>query len=244
MNVSSFPIRLIGAAVLTCAASAANAAFTFGWVSTGAVPNSTTAATTYATTAGLVAPVTDTLGDLTINDPNPLGKSLTRTVGDYSYTVSTQTNLYSVQSPGIGGPALSVEINTDSLTFALNNILSSSSVVGRDVYNFGASFYLSELTAANAVQGVMSVVATDINNNVQTFSFTQTVNGSSPSFYFRLGSDVALKTVELIAPVVGSNPLVFATVDSVTVGSVPLPAAGWLLVSGLGGMGLFKRRRA
>ena len=135
MNVSSFSMRLIGAAVLTLAASAANAAFTFSTVATGG--NSATTAQTYAAS---VSGARDTFGDLTINDPVPLGASVSRTAypGPATYTLSTQVNLYSVQSPGIGGPAVSVENNTDSLLF--NNF---GGVGPEGIRNFATHLFLT-----------------------------------------------------------------------------------------------------
>jgi hypothetical protein len=226
-------VRQLAIAAALCATGAAHATFTLSTVATSG--DSSAAALTYSAS---VNGARDSFSDLTINDPTPLGNAgtLNRTVLPLSYTLSTQTNLYSLQSPVIGGPAVSVENNTDSLTFS--NLL----IGGNAVFNFGASFYLSELTANNAVAGTMSVKATDISNYVQTFTFAQGASSNAPTLYFTLASTVALQSVELIAPVVGANPLVFATVDNV-VASVPEPETYALLLAGLGTIGATVKRR-
>ena len=232
MNISNFPIRLIGAAVLTLAASAAHATFTFGTIATGGNSNATA-----ASYAASVSGARDAFNDLTID--TDLGvASLNRLAypGPASYTLTTQGNLFVVQSPGIGGPAISVLLPSDSLLF--NNFGGINPTQG--IRNFGASVYLSELTAGNAVAGTFSAKATDVNGLVQTYAFAQGSSGGAATLYFTLASTVALQSIEFIAPVSSS----FATVDNVVVGAVPLPAAGWLLMSSLGGMAFFKRRRA
>lgn len=244
MNVSRFPVRLISAAVLSCVAGASHAAFTFSTL-TGA-----NTATTYFNSLTTLKG-TDTYNDLTLSDPPAaLGTSLARNAGAIGYTVSTETNLYAVQVNGIGGPGLSVENNTDTLTFG--NFTTAGSLL---INSFGARFFLSDLSYG-ANPGVMSVKATELDGNTQTFLVNQTVaastGGPTEPVFFRLGSTVGLQSVQLIAPVIQydsqgnplSNPLVFGTVDNVVVGAVPLPAAGWLLISGLGAMGFMKRRRS
>jgi hypothetical protein len=233
MGIIQVHVRQLAIIASLCATGAAHSAFTLTTLPTSGDSNA--AALTYSAS---VNGVRDSFSDLTINDPAPLGTAgaLNRAVSSLSYTLSTQTNLYSVQSPVIGGPAVSVENNVDSMAF------SDLLISGNGVFNFGASFYLSELTASNAVAGTMSVKATDVSNNVQTFTFAQGVSSNAPTLYFRLASTVALQSVELIAPAVGANPLVFATVDNV-VASVPEPETYAILLAGLGTIGAVVRRR-
>ncbi len=99
MTASRFPIQLLGAAVLTWAASAANASMTFATL---------TGAGNAASFAASVNGGIDTYSDLTIN--SDLGTaSLTRSTSGTSkigYTVTTQSDLFTVQGSGdidVGG---------------------------------------------------------------------------------------------------------------------------------------------
>jgi hypothetical protein len=219
MIVSNFPVRLVGAAALACAASMAHAAFTL----TTASGAGTAAAYVASFPAGTAA--LDSFDDLIIN--SDLGTaSLNRAAGVFGYTVSTQTDLQTVQTNGIGGASLTVNGNTDSLTFSNFNW---------SVYNFGARFFLTDLTyGANA--GLMTVRATDVNGLTQDLTFTQSVGSSTNAavepIFFKLASGVALQSVELIAPAVGANPNVFATVDNLVLQAVPLPSTWLMMLTG------------
>lgn len=230
MSITKFPLRLIGAAVLSLGVTAAHAALSLT-TATGA--NTATAYLTSLTGSGYTGGI-DSFNDLIINDP-ALGTSLTRTAGPVGYTVSTETNLYAVQANGIGGPALSVDANTDTLTF---------SGFSTPVYAFGARFFLSDLSYG-VNSGLMTVTATEIGGTAQTFTFNQTVSsstsGATEPVFFKLGSTLGLQSVQLIAPAPGSNPLVFATADTVVM-AVPEPGAVWLMLCGLIGLTLYKRR--
>lgn len=250
MNLSSFPVRLMGAIALTCAASASHAALSFGTFS------GTNTASAFLSTLGTPSKGLDSFNDLTINTAlgvASLNRSVTTlaipgvTTGPIGYRVSTETQLYTAQANGIGGAVLSVELNSDTLTFD-----QFSSPFSGPVYAFGARFFMDDGTyGVNAAQ--MTVRATEIGGFTQDFTYRQTVftstSGATEPLFFRLGSTVGLQSVQLIGPVpnnfdAGGNPLLFASVDNVVVGAVPLPAAGWLLISGLGGMGFLKRRRS
>jgi hypothetical protein len=246
MTVLKTAVRLAAVATLTIAGSVAHAAYTFTTTAVAGSPTniggSLVNAAAIAYQASLVnASGIDSFGDLTIDPLTSLGTSLARTAGPIGYTASTTTGLYAIQSPGIGGPSLSVDGNADILKF---------DTFSTGVYNFGARFYLSELNASNVVGGVMTVRATDINGLLQNFTFTQSavasgLNATEPTLYFRLGSDVALQSVELIAPAVGANPLVFVTADNVVLGTVPLPSTWLMMLAGSGALlRLASRRRA
>jgi hypothetical protein len=251
MTVLKTAVRLAAVATLTLAGTVAHAAYTFTTTAVAGLPTNigTPAAPIYVNAAAIAyqaslvnASGIDSFGDLTIDPLTSLGTSLVRNAGPIGYTASTTAGLYAIQSPGIGGPSLSVEGNTDTLLF---NTFSTG------VYNFGARFYLSELNAGNVFGGTMTVRATDINNVSQNFTFSQSavgsgLNATEPTLYFRLGSDVALQSVELIAPTPGIvNPNVFVTADNVVLGTVPLPSTWLMMLAGSGALlRLASRRRA
>ncbi len=218
-----FSYGLIAAAAMSCAVGAAHATFTFSAV-TAPGANSETAAANYQATlppSGLASGL-DKFSDLTI-DTSLGAASLNRSIplpglNPVSYTVSTESNLFAVQSPVIGGPALQVENNTDTLTF--------SNFGGHPVFNFGASFYLSELTASNAVSGTMSVKGIDILGYSETFTFSQGVSSGAPTKYFSLESTTPLRSVQLLGP---DGTSYYPTVDSLVLGAVP-EASTWMMM--------------
>jgi len=225
--------RVLAVAALSCAVSTAHASFSFSTLS-----GANTAATFAASVNGSI----DTFNDLIIN--SDLGTaSLNRAAGTIGYSVSTETNLYTVQANGIGGSALTVDGNTDTLTFA--NF--SSPVVA-----FGVRFFLSELTAGNAVAGRMTVSVTDVNGLSQNYTYNQTVSAGSsgpvePTF-LRLTSTVALSSVTLVPPTPpvfpAGNPNVFATADNLVLAAVPEPSTWVMLLLGIAAMIRVACRRA
>jgi hypothetical protein len=219
--------RVLAFAALSCALSTAHASFSFSTLS-----GANTAATFAASVNGSI----DTFNDLTIN--SDLGTaSLNRAAGTIGYSVSTQTNLYTVQTNVIGGSSLTVDGNTDTLTFA--NF--SAPVVA-----FGVRFFLSELTAGNAVAGSMTVSATDVNGLSQSYTYNQTVSAGE-AIFLRLTSTAALSSVELVPPTPpvfpAGNPNVFATADNLVLAAVPEPETYALMLAGLGLLGFVARRR-
>jgi hypothetical protein len=248
MTTFSLPTRLIGAVALTCAASAAHAAFSFGTIST---PNANPQSTAQAFLATQIQPgAIDTFSDLDISN-TAQGTSLSRSIfpsgssTPFSYTWSTQTQLYSVPTPVYGtGPALSVELPADTMTLDIAN-------TAPQVFSFGASVYLSNFDGAAAVGGtgatLLKVVATDVLNASQTFTFAQAVSAGVPNLYLTLGSSVALKSIQFIAPLsVGGaalNQSLYMTVDNV-VTAVPEPSSVLMMMAGLGGLAMVARRRS
>jgi hypothetical protein len=116
---------------------------------------------------------------------------------------------------------------------------------------------MSDLNAGNAAalsgssppSYTLTVRATEVGGGPTDFTFSQNSSNGGPTAYFTLASTVGLQSVQLIGTAANTftNPLVFATVDNVVLGAVPVPASGVLMLGGLsalGGLGLFKRRRA
>jgi hypothetical protein len=238
MNVSNFAVRLAAAAALSCAVSAAHATFTFG--------TTTGPGAAAAFSAGVVAPLasgTDTYSDLTINSDLATA-SLDRSAGPFGYTVTTETGLWTSQSPGNGGPPVTVQNASDTLT--IGNF-------GWSTFNLGARLYLSDASSGSVVNGTMTVTATDILGGITTQTFSQSAIGSGlagasePNLFFQLGSTVALATVKLSGLVTATGnptPIGYATVDNLVLQAVPLPST-WLMMLG-GGAALLRlssRRR-
>ena len=219
MIASSFPARLIGAAVLSCAVSAAHATFTFSTLA---------GAGNAATFAASVGGGIDTFSDLTINSDLGVASLARSTAGASSigYKVSTQSDLFTVQTSGIGGPALTVAGNADTLTFG-----SFTS----PVFAFGLHFYLTDLTPSAVGGGSMTVKATDIGGSTQSFTFNQSSFSSNSQQYLpllvTLFSSTPLNFVQVIPPGVGANPDVFATVDNVVL-AVPEESTWLMMLAG------------
>jgi hypothetical protein len=220
MSSISLSLRGVAVAAALCAAGAANAAFTFATL---------TGAGTAATFATNVSGKVDSFNDLIIN--SDLGtSSLTRSAGPIGYMVSTESNLYTVQTNGIGGASLTVNGNTDTLTFGSFQA---------DVRAFGVRFFLTDLTyGANA--GTMKVVATDNLGATQSFTYSQTVNNSTSGptepVFLSLKSTIGLQSVQLFPPAVGANPNVFATVDNLVLSAVPEPGTWMMMLVGCAAM--------
>jgi hypothetical protein len=226
MTASSFPVRLIGAAVLSCVVSAAHATFTFSTLS---------GAGNAVTFAASVSGGIDNYSNLAINT-DLSATSLTRTTVGASaigYTVSTQADLQTVQASDGIGSALTVASNTDTLKFG-----SFTS----DVRAFGINFYLTDLTPSAVGGGLMTVQATDALGATQSYSFTQSAFDNRNAQYLpllvTLFSSAPLLSVELVPPSVGSNPNVFATADNLVL-AVPEESTWLMMLAG----GAFVLRR-
>lgn len=227
MTASRFPVQLLGAAVLSCAVGAANAQFAFSTLA---------GANNVAAFAASVNGSIDTFSDLTIN--TDLGTaSLTRTAAGpvpVGYKVSTEADLWTVQASGIGGPALTVNGNADTLTFGS---------FATPLFAFGIHFYLSDLTPSAVGGGTMSVKARDTGGSTQTFTFTQSSfavgNAQFLPLLVTVFSIKPLDFVQLVPPAVGANPDVFATVDNVVLAPVPEESTWLMMLAG----GAFVLRR-
>jgi hypothetical protein len=234
MSVFRLSARLIAAGVLSSALGAAHASFLFSTVS-----GAGNADAFAASVGGSI----DKFSDLTINS-DLQASSLSRTAlgsAPIGYTVSTESDLFSVQANGVGGSALTVANNTDTLTF---------SAFTAPVTSFGIHFFLTDLSPSALGGGSMTLVATDSAGASQSYTFTQSSfsNGTQQflPLLVTLSSSIALQSVQLLPPAVGSNPNVFATADNLVVASVP-EASSWVMML-VGGAALFgwtaARRRA
>lgn len=210
-------LRPLAAASLLCAAGIAHAAIT-----------TSTSASQAAFTA-LVSGSTDTFADLTIN--SSLGtNTLGRTLGSLGYTVSTQTNLWTVQTQAVGGSALTVDGNLDTFSFAFAS----------PVLAFGGNFYLTELTAGSnagpSTSNPITVIVTDINNLTKS----TTLNSSA---YFSAISDSPLLSVVVQR---SNSPvdMIFPTADNLVLSAVPEPASWAMALGGAVLLAAARRRRA
>jgi hypothetical protein len=170
---------------------------------------------------------------------------LTRSTGlvdapGIGYTVSTETDLFTIAASGYGGPALNVNGPTDTLTFG---------AFQSDVRAFGIHFYLSNLSG-NPIGGTagLQVIATDLNGATSgPFTFTQSA-GTTPWLPVLVGitSTEPLQSVQFLAPAGASlNDTAYATVDNLVLSSVP-EASTWMmtLAGGAAVLRLGARRRS
>jgi hypothetical protein len=202
---SSHGLRHLAVAAFCCVAGATQAAI--------AVSTATTPASFAASVLGSI----DTFSSLTIN--SNVGPTLARSAGSLSYTLSAQSDMYSV--PAAGTNAVSTGNYIDTLIF--NNF-------GTPVRSFGANFFGSNILG-EATAGRVTIVVTDTNN--LTFS-TSIAAGSAASFVGFL-SDTPIASV--LAFMTSPNTNTFVTTDNVVLATAVPEASSWLMMA-LGGAAL------
>lgn len=106
------------------------------------------------------------------------------------------------------------------------------------------SFAISGNQRVNSTDAyTFDVVDGSVSLLVPTGPRSETVSGSTFSTVTALFTVAANTDVRMIFAGIATAGNIGALVDNVSISTVPLPAAAWLLLSGLGGVAAFARRR-
>lgn len=181
------------------------------------------AITVYTSQSSFLAAVssagTDSFNDLTVD---PLGDSIARTAGAYSYTASAAGGLYGAGAAG--DYWLSTNMRADPIVF-------SGFTPG--VSAFGGNFFGSDIAGDYVASGTLLLTASD------GTTLNYTLNGATQSSFLGFISDTGLNTVTIEASPDGAY---WPTANNVVL-AVPEPATYGMFAAGLGLLGMWGRRR-
>jgi len=190
-----------------------------------------------------------------VDTPFP-GSSNSDTV---AFNSGTRTlNVTNIQNNGLDVAATSLQVASGALSFSNAD---QATGTGELVYtNVGdiqldddpsRSFFLFDVGVFDAV-AQFSVTATDGNGFVSTFSETL-LPGFDPQLFFSefAGTadfnDIATLSFSIDSenvPFFGPQFALDGSLNSISIGAVPLPASGILLIGALGGVAAMRRRKA
>jgi hypothetical protein len=199
------PLKAICLAAALCAGASAQAAITVY--------------TDQAAFLGAVhAPGYDTFDDLTVA---PLGETLYRNAGDYTYQAYSSTGLWG--AGGVGGD-YSLSNNDRRNPIVFSNFSGGAHAFGG---NFFSSDVFGQPTAGN-------IVLTALDGSL----FTYSLNNTTPATFLGFVSDTELTGVALAT----DGGAYWPTANNLIL-AVPEPATYGMMLAGLGFLGLAARRR-